>query len=172
MDQARSRIQAILSAPEALWSWCLERSQAVLPGILAFIVAASVDAVQRKGDRPDAVRLTHAGQIAGAIGLDMRTWFVPEAENCFGRINRAGILASIDEAKGSHAPALGKLKKNELAQRAEAPVADSGWLPEPLRPVPKNAALRLRPAAVCSRAFSRSDSAASPHPRLATRYWG
>jgi len=51
----------------------LERSQAALLGVLAFIVAASIDAVQRKGDRPDAVRLTHAGQIAGAIGLDMWT---------------------------------------------------------------------------------------------------
>ena len=51
----------------------------MLLGVLAFIVAASIDAVQRKGDRPDAVRLTHAGQIAGAIGLDMWTWFVPDA---------------------------------------------------------------------------------------------
>lgn len=146
MDQARSRIQAILPPPEALWSWCLERSQVALLGVLAFIVAASVDAVRRKGDRPDAVRLTHTGQIVGAIGLDMRTWFVPDAENCFDRINRAGILAAIDGAKGTHAPALGKLKKNALAQRAAALVADSGWVPEPLRPVPKIAALRLRPA--------------------------
>ncbi len=75
----------------------------MLLGVLAFIVRATVDAVQRKGDRPDAVRLTHAGQIAGAIGLDMRTWFVPDVENCFGRINRAGILTAIDEAKGTHA---------------------------------------------------------------------
>jgi ParB family chromosome partitioning protein len=150
----------------------LERSQAELLGVLAFIVAASVDAVQRKGDRPDAVRLTHVSQIAGAIGLDMRTWFVPGAENCFGRINRAGILAAIDEAKGTHAPALGKLKKNELAQRAETLVADSGWLPEPLRPSPPKCRSAATPGCSSQPGFSRSDSAAPAHPRLATRYWG
>jgi ParB family transcriptional regulator, chromosome partitioning protein len=63
----------------------------------------------------------------------MRTWFAPGAENYFGRINRTGILAAIDEAKGSHAPALEKLKKAELAARAQDLVASTDWLPKPLR---------------------------------------
>lgn len=139
LDQARGRIEAMLPGPDALWAWCLQRSQDELLGVLAFIAAASVDAVQRKEDRPDAARLAHAGQIAQAVDLDMRTWFAPGAENYFGRINRAAILAALDEANGAHAPSLAKLKKTELAVRAEALVTNSGWLPEPLRPVLKAA---------------------------------
>jgi hypothetical protein len=44
-----------------------------------------------------------------------------------------GQLAAIDETKGSHAPALYKLKKAELAAHAEALVVGTGWLPAPLR---------------------------------------
>jgi len=43
------------------------------------------------------------------------------------------ILAAIDEAKGSHSPSLDKLKKAELAARAEMLVAGTGWLSAPLR---------------------------------------
>jgi ParB family chromosome partitioning protein len=63
----------------------------------------------------------------------MGNWFVPTAENYFSRVNRAQILAAIDEANGSHAPALEKLKKSELAVRAEQLLAGTSWLPEPLR---------------------------------------
>lgn len=83
--------------------------------------------MQRKGDRPDAMRLAHAEQTAGAVGLGMLTWFVPGAENYVGRINGATILAEFDEAKGSSAPALAKLKRIEFALRADALVADGGW---------------------------------------------
>jgi len=65
-----------------------------------------------------------------ALNLDLSAWFTPTADNYFSRINRAQILAAIDEAKGEHAPALDKLKKSELANRAEAIVAGTGWLPQ------------------------------------------
>jgi ParB family chromosome partitioning protein len=71
--------------------------------------------------------------MAEALSLDMGAWFSPNAENYFGRVNRSGILAAIDEARGSHAPSLDKLKKGELAVRAADLVNGSGWLPEPLR---------------------------------------
>jgi ParB family chromosome partitioning protein len=63
----------------------------------------------------------------------MGNWFNPTAGNYFGRVNRAQILSAIDEANGSHAPALEKLKKSELAVRAEALISGTSWLPEPLR---------------------------------------
>jgi ParB family transcriptional regulator, chromosome partitioning protein len=66
-------------------------------------------------------------------------WFVPGAENYFGRINRTGILTAIHEAKGAQVPALERLNKLELAARAQDLVANTGWLPEPLRPVLKAA---------------------------------
>ncbi len=63
----------------------------------------------------------------------MTAWYTPTAEGYFNRIRRSQILSSLDEAKGGHGPALDKLKKAELAQRAEAQIAGTGWLPEPLR---------------------------------------
>jgi ParB family transcriptional regulator, chromosome partitioning protein len=139
IERERARIHDLLPPSEALFAWCLERTRDELLSLLAFIAATTVDAIQCKGDRPDAPRMVHAGQLANALGLDMRSWFVPGAENYFGQINRAGILAAIDEAKGSHAPALEKLKKGELAARAQELVANTNWLPEPMRPVTKAA---------------------------------
>ena len=132
--QERERFGGRLpGTPEHLWNWLLERSRDALLDLLAFIAAESVDAVQRKGERPDSSRLVHARALAGALQLDMTAWFSPTAESYFSRINRAQIIAAIDEANGSHAPALDKLKKSELAIRAEQLVAGKAWLPKPLR---------------------------------------
>lgn len=119
--------------PDDLWSWCQSQSQDVLLNTLAVLAGASVDAVQRKADRSDAPRLSHADDVANAVALDMTGWFTPTAENYFSRVNRSQILAAIDEAKGSHAPALEKLKKADLAAQAERLVVGTGWLPASLR---------------------------------------
>lgn len=122
--------------PDRLWSWCLKRSQDELLSVLAFLAGYSVDCVTRKGLPDRSVRMTHADNLAAALSLDMNDWYAPTAEGFFSRINRAAILSAIDEAKGEHAPALEKLKKSELAVRAEQLLAGTGWLPEPLRPAP------------------------------------
>ncbi|MGH6922862.1 MAG: ParB/RepB/Spo0J family partition protein [Propylenella sp.] len=115
--------------PANLWAWCLDQPQDVLLDLLAVIAALSVDAVVPKNGRPRP----HADKIARAVSLDMAVYFTPTADNFFGRISRPGILATIDEAKGGHGPALDKMKKAELAARAADIVAGTGWLPEPLR---------------------------------------
>ena len=134
IDQERERLgERIPGNAKDLWDWLLVRSRDELLDLLAFIAATSVDAVQRKGDLPNASRLAHARALGHALQLDMGNWFAPSAENYFGRVNRAQILAAIDEANGSHAPALEKLKKSELAVRAEQLLVGTSWLPEPLR---------------------------------------
>ena len=120
--------------PGALWNWLLSQSRDQLLDLLAIMAAGSIDAIQRKTDRPDAARLIHARSLATALQLDMSNWFQPTAQNYFAHVKRSQILAAIDEANGSHGPALDKLKKTELAQRAEHLVAGKSWLPEPLRP--------------------------------------
>lgn len=119
--------------PNALWDWCMNRSRDELLILLAFVAGSAVDAIRHKGDRPDSDRLVHANQLASAVELDMTVWYTPTAEGYFNRIRRSQIVTSIDEAKGGHGPALDKLKKTELAMRAEKAVAGTGWLPEPLR---------------------------------------
>lgn len=119
--------------PAELWNWLLGRSRDELLELLAYIAATTVDAVQRKIDRPDSSRLAHANLLAGTLQLNMASWFSPTAESYFSRVNRAQILDAIDEANGSHAPSLEKLKKSELAIRAEQLLAGKTWLPEPMR---------------------------------------
>jgi ParB family chromosome partitioning protein len=134
IEQERERIADRLPGdPADLWQWCLDRSRDELLDLLAVIAANAVNAVQSKSDRPDPYRLTHAAELASALKIDMAAWFTPTPENYFIRIGKAQILAAIDEAKGEHAPALEKLKKGELAARAEALVAGTGWLPNPVR---------------------------------------
>jgi len=124
--------------PCDLWAWCLARTTDELLSLLAFVAGSAVDGVRRKGDRTGGDRLAHADRLAEALNLDMTAWYVPTAEGYFARISRADILAAIDEAKGEHAPSLEKLKKAELAARAETLVAGTGWLPMPLRSAASN----------------------------------
>jgi hypothetical protein len=94
--------------------------------LLAVIADKAVNAVQSKSDRPDAYCLLHAAELASALRIDMIVRFTPTAENYFHQVNRVQILAAIGEAKGDYAPALQKLKKGELAARAEVLVAGTG----------------------------------------------
>lgn len=141
IEAERERLASNLPEnPDALWPWILAQPKETLLGILGFIAAISVNAVQGKGALPDSERLTHAHALAGALGLDMTRYFTASAEGYFARVNRSVILSAIDEAHGGHAPALEKLKKTELAVRAADLVANTGWLPEPLRAAHKAAA--------------------------------
>lgn len=119
--------------PDALWDWCLACSRDELLSLLALIAAHAIDAVQRKGENSRLPRLRHADAVAHALKLDMASWYAPTAEGYFNRVQRTHILAAIDEAKGGHGPAIDKLKKSELALRAEQLLAETGWLPAPLR---------------------------------------
>lgn len=83
--------------------------------------------------RPRA--LAHADRLAQAIDLDMvAAGWAPTVDSYLGRVTKARILLAVEEARGSRAATgLDHLKKGEMAERAEALLAGSGWLPEPLR---------------------------------------
>ena len=135
LEQARENWgQRIPGTPDDLWQWCLEQDQMVLLDLLAFCVARTVNAVQKKTDRAGCPRLEHAKRLGMALDLDMKAWFTPTAENCFGRIPKPLILQALAEGRGQpSAPAWEKLKKSELAALAERELAGTGWLPEILR---------------------------------------
>jgi ParB family chromosome partitioning protein len=120
--------------PDDLWAWCLEQSQDRLLDLLAFCAAVSVNAVQAKVDRPGCERLLHAKALGEALDLEMTAWFTPTASNFFGRLTKDGIVEALRDARnGAVAPAWLKAKKGDLASIAEREVADTGWLPAPLR---------------------------------------
>lgn len=102
--------------------------------LFAHCISASVNAVYEPWNRRPRA-LAHADRLAKATQLDMvAAGWTPTVDTYLGRVTKARILAAVREAKGEHAAQLiDHLKKGEMAERAEALLAGSGWLPEPLR---------------------------------------
>jgi ParB family chromosome partitioning protein len=58
----------------------------------------------------------------------------PTVENYLGRVPKRRILEAVQEGAGERAAQLiDHLKKADMAKEAERLLADTGWLPEPLR---------------------------------------
>lgn len=82
-----------------------------------------------------ARRIEHANVLARAIGFDMAvTGWRPTYENYLGRVTKPRILEAVAEGtEPQKAGLIDHLKKGDMAHEAERLLADSGWLPEPLR---------------------------------------
>ncbi len=101
--------------------------------LFAHCVAMGVNAlVEPWNKRPRAI--SHAGELAHAVDLDLARDWQPTADNYLGRVTKARIVDAVREARGpATAERLAGLKKGEMAERAETMLAGTGWLPEPLR---------------------------------------
>ena len=99
--------------------------------MLAFCVAAQIDA---QASDMKAGNLTHAGQIAEAVSLDMGKWWQP-SESFFKRISKKMIAGAVTEA--GCAPQIAKAildaPKAEAVLTALEAIAQKGWTPPPLR---------------------------------------
>lgn len=82
-----------------------------------------------------ARRIDHADVLARAVGLDMiGAGWRPTFDNYLNRVAKPRILEAVAEAKGPQTAGLiDHLKKGDMAREAERLLADSDWLPEPLR---------------------------------------
>ena len=113
--------------------------------LLAHCVSYGVNAIVEKIDRYGGSglsqhsldqRLSQADRLARATGLDMieGAGWRPTVENYFGRVTKPRILEAVREGAGERAASLIEhLKKGDMAKEAERLLADTGWLPEPLR---------------------------------------
>jgi ParB family chromosome partitioning protein len=115
---------------EALQEWDADRRA----GLFAHVVSLSVNAVHEAWNRKPRA-FAHADRLAQATDLDMAAaGWKPTVDNFFGRVTKARILQAVAEAKGQcAADRIEHLKKGEMAAEAETLLADTGWLPEPLR---------------------------------------
>ena len=115
---------------EALQEWDGD-SQA---GLFAHIVSLSVNAVYEPWNRRPRAS-AHADRLAQAIDLDMAAaGWKPTVDNFLGRVTKARILQAVAQTKGQRAAdRIEHLKKGDMATEAETLLADTGWLPEPLR---------------------------------------
>ncbi|RWH46686.1 MAG: chromosome partitioning protein ParB [Mesorhizobium sp.] len=129
---------------EVLWSWLDTLDDASRLALLAHCVSYGINALFERpnpyvgngiSQRGLDQRLSEADRLARATGLDMvDVGWRPTVANYLGRVTKARILEAVREGAGERAAQLiDHLKKPEMAKEAERLLADTGWLPEPLR---------------------------------------
>ncbi|MDK4713272.1 ParB/RepB/Spo0J family partition protein [Rhizobium sp. CNPSo 4039] len=123
-----------------LWDALQEWDGDSQAGLFAHIVSLSVNAVYEPWNRrPRAA--THADRLAQSVDLDMAAaGWKPTVDNFLGRVTKARILQAVTQAKGQRAAdRIEHLKKGDMAAEAQTLLADTGWLPEPLRTADRGA---------------------------------
>ena len=129
---------------QALWDWLAALDDASRMALLAHCVSYGVNALYEKADRYGGPgiskhgldrRLGDADRLAREVRLDMvEAGWQPTVDNYLGRVPKRRILEAVREGAGERAAQLiDHLKKGEMAKEAERLLADTGWLPEPLR---------------------------------------
>ncbi|MFN5483323.1 MAG: DNA-binding protein, partial [Bradyrhizobium sp.] len=81
------------------------------------------------------VRLAQADRLAPATGMNKAAprW-KPTVGHYLGRVTKPRILEAVREGAGERsAQLIDHLKKGDMAKEAERLLAETGWLPEPLR---------------------------------------
>jgi ParB family chromosome partitioning protein len=129
---------------QALWDWLIHLDDGSRMDLLALCISYGVNALF---ERPNPysgsgvsqhgldVRLAQANRLARATGMDMVVaGWKPTVGNYLGRVTKPRILEAVREGAGERAAQLiDHLKKGDMAKEAERLLADTGWLPEPLR---------------------------------------
>ncbi|MER9316336.1 ParB/RepB/Spo0J family partition protein [Mesorhizobium sp. M0659] len=133
-DRHQAWVAALPKEPGDLWNALQAFDSDSRQTLFAHCVSLSVNAIyEAYNRRPRA--LTNADQLAQAVDLDMvAAGWAPTVDTYLGRVTKARILACVREAKGTRAgDRIEHLKKGDMAEKAQELLADSGWLPEPLR---------------------------------------
>ncbi|MGB3833299.1 MAG: chromosome partitioning protein ParB [Mesorhizobium sp.] len=131
---------------DALWDWLEALDDESRMALLAHCVSYGVNALYERPNPLSASGLSEHGlrrraaeadRLANLTGLDMaEAGFRPTVANYFARVTKQKILEAVSEAVGaSTAQLLDLQKKDKMAMAAEAEerLANTGWLPEPLR---------------------------------------
>ena len=128
----------------ALWNWLTGLDEENRLALLAHCVSYGVNALY---ERPNPysgsgvseyglqLRFDQADRLARETGLDMvQVGWRPTVGNYLGRVTKSRIIEAVREGAGERAAQLiDHMKKGDMAKEAERLLADSGWLPEPLR---------------------------------------
>src|SRR5690606_31573521 len=130
----------------ALWDWLTDLDDGSRMDLLAHCVSFGVNALYEKPNPYSGagvsqhgldIRLSQADRLARSTDLDMvAVGWRPTVGNYLGRVTKPRILEAVREGAGDRAADLiGHLKKGDMAKEAERLLAETGWLPEPLRMV-------------------------------------
>ncbi len=134
VKQAEDEQQAKLPAAHAeLWAWLQGQDVAALHALLAVCIGRVAEA--SGGDWTSAGGAQHvAAQAASRAGLNMRQWWTVTRGSYLSRVTKAGILDAVREGAGEDAARrIEDMRKEPMAENAEALLAGKGWLPRQLR---------------------------------------
>ena len=125
---------ALPKEPAELWDALQGFDHDSRQALFAHCVGLSVNAVHESWNRRPRA-LAHADRLAQVLDLDMvAAGWTPTVDTYLGRVTKGRIVQAVREAKGERAAQLIEpLKKGDMADKAQALLAGSGWLPEPLR---------------------------------------
>lgn len=131
--QAERWRKLLPATPKELPAWALEQQHSQLLRLLAFLVAAEIDAVDLFPTASGGVvDLAATAGLDLAASPDLESGWRP-TEEWLASLPKAAILALVEDAAGQKAvPPLAKLSKGELPARA-LPLLPAGWLPPTLR---------------------------------------
>lgn len=129
---------------DALWDWLAGLDDASRMALLAHCVSYGVNALYERPNPHSSggvsqhtldMRLAQADRLTRATGLDLvEAGWRPTFGNYLNRVTKPRILQAVREGAGEQAAQLiDHLKKGDMAKEAERLLADTGWLPEPLR---------------------------------------
>ncbi|MDH1270994.1 chromosome partitioning protein ParB [Rhizobium pusense] len=143
---------------DALWDWLHALDDTSRMALLAHCVSFGINALY---ERPNPfsgtgiteqglqTRMAEADRLARVTGLDMaEAGFRPTAVNYLGRVPKIRILEAVREGAGDRmADLIADMKKAKMVEEAERLLADTGWLPEPLRLAGSDADQAVEPSA-------------------------
>ena len=129
---------------DRLWAWLDTLDDPNRLALLAHCVSFGVNALFERPNPCSGTgvsqqglerRLREADRLARATGLDLvEAGWRPTVDSYLGRVTKPRILEAVREGVGEGAAQLiDHLKKPDMAREAERLLADTGWLPEPLR---------------------------------------
>ena len=125
---------------EVLWTFIHGLSDSERMELLAHCVSLTVNALRAPRQCADESE-AHAAILARAVGLDMGAYWQPTAANYFGRVSKERIAQAVRESVSDQAAEnIARMKKQAMAEAAEAALTGKGWLPTLLRSAPEQAA--------------------------------
>lgn len=114
--------------PETLWEWVCMRSPSEQLAMLAVCIAPTLNGTTTQIESDSPIDF-----LASAAKLDMKQWWSVTSAY-LKRIQKRQILEAVREGVSAEAAApLEPLKKEALVESAQRQLAETGWLPLPLR---------------------------------------
>ena len=118
---------------EALWTFIQGLSDAERLDLLAHCVSLTANAI-RAPRQCNGESEAHAAILAREVGLDMTAYWQPTSASYFGKVSKERIVQAVREAVSDQAARnIASMKKQAMAEAAEAALAGKGWLPALLR---------------------------------------